>query len=120
MDASCPIEGEDEIRFFTLYKECNYLLGKFDIKSELPSLKECIENGQKAFGDYYLLYEHFTNPIVISLASIIIQILDKTKELIMSKESDYWRKHNYLLWKYISTYEYSEVIKSLTQIKKFT
>jgi len=116
-DCFLPLDEDEnhEMKFYNAYRDIKYLADRFSIKWEIKNVSEMIEEGQKMFGNTYLLYEKQIAEFVEQIVPVVKELTAKLVERITISESDYWKNTNYILWKYVLSRDFQSQVKELEE-----
>lgn len=121
-DFFLSVEEKRKLMMNHIYKTCKFLSHILDINWEVISLsdayKEDVEiwnesdysNYKSSYGE---LHEYMLTRIMKEIEPIFIDILEKSKKLIINKQKNYWQKVDYFLYNFVFNLNIDELKKSI-------
>ena len=108
-------DEDDEIGLLTLYRDLKYLSLKFGLDWRIKSIETMIQEGQVMFGATYLLYEKQIAEFVKDVVPIVKELVIKSLDVVLLSEADYWKKKDYMLWRYVKNRSFQQTLKDLDE-----
>lgn len=98
-DCFMQIEQEEMMFFEAMHRNISFLQNYFGTNNKLTPIEILDGKGREKYGDTYdqTLYEGILTDLFDEFKDSVLEIVDRIKELVTQKESDYWwRERNYI------------------------
>lgn len=98
-DEFLQIEQEEMVFFEAMHRNISFLQDYFGTINKLTPIEILDEEGRNKYGEAYeqTLFEGILTDLFDKFKDSVLEIVDRIKELVTQKESDYWwRERNYI------------------------
>lgn len=91
LDCFMEVEHEDQLMMIHIYSSCQFLAKYLSIEWKAISLSEAYRKDQENWKEpFCLLHEQTLDQILKELQPIFIQVIKRSKDLVLNKQKDYW------------------------------
>jgi len=98
-DCFLGVEEDRQLLMIHIYRTCKFLSQFLGVEWNIIDLAEAYKEDREIFKDSYcMMHEMTLNKILVQLQPIFIEIIKKSRELIVEHQKDYWIRKDRLLY----------------------
>ena len=98
-DCFLEVEEDRQLLMIHIYRTCKFLSQFLGVKWNVIDLAEAYKEDRETWKDSYcMMHEMTLDKILVQLQPIFIEIIEKSRELIIEHQKDYWIRKDWLLY----------------------
>jgi len=118
-DAFLEVETDRLLVMFNMYKYFQSVAQYLGIRWRITSIYDAIQKDRKTFEQPSILLHELTfGNLLKEMLPVMIDVLAKSKDLILNEQKYYWQTKEYLLFEYCQSRQFEDTIKELIEVNK--